>query len=364
MVDSGKELAEQLGLVPATVLTRCRTVNGTGRVTRHTVTVNADWTVTTGHDIDSERVAAALGGRLSCLDLVDHSVPAARYWLRGQLRDGPPAIASDDGKSWHPADPSSCCPRTGFPDPAKAADHVRSERHARALHSAPTGQLSAFVRHWSPLLEQLSPPPRTRRDRRLWDCGLTPRDTRGIEAELSATDPLPVELHLAILAQRPDLTWLKSAMTATNHHMPVATWLVWESRQWEKLALPTRLEWLTQPIPPRLALLLATAEASPQEMRQLAASQNRTVAWAATQLATWAQVGLHPPIGDLIALAGSDRGLPAAPSRSAITRAREEFPSMNAHPDEAVALALAKHGYAQAAATALAQAGNHAPQAH
>ena len=53
------------------------------------------------------------------------------------------------------------------------------------------------------------------------------------------------------------------------------------------------------------------------------------------------------------ALTAKDRGLLTAPSRAAITRARASFPSVRRHSDIIIALALAQHGYAKAAAAAL-----------
>jgi hypothetical protein len=55
---------------PLTLKVRCWTSRSSkAPVTRHPVTIHPDWSVTTPHDLESERVAAAFGGYLSCLDL-------------------------------------------------------------------------------------------------------------------------------------------------------------------------------------------------------------------------------------------------------------------------------------------------------
>ena len=62
---------------PLVIKVPCRTSAEPGaRAKVHAITLEADGSVTTPHDLDNERIAAALGGYLSCLDLVDKAVPA------------------------------------------------------------------------------------------------------------------------------------------------------------------------------------------------------------------------------------------------------------------------------------------------
>ena len=355
MSGCGEDQLVQLGLLPATVVLTCRTSEG--RATRHPVTIGTDWTVDTGHDIESERLAAALGGRLSCLDLidnVDYTLPAARQWLLANLRIGHPGITSGDGRRWRPVRAARCCPRSGFADPAKASEHVRSQRHIGTQLGAPPRHLAAVIRHWSPLLAQNAPPPTDHRYCYLWECGLTPDHIHNVERELQADEPLPLELHLALMAAQPDLTWFSEAIAAHREAPSAAVWIAWESARWEQIALPERLEWLSQPIPPRLALVLGAAGMRAQDVHRLAEAQACTLTRAANQLVSWVETGLQPSIDDLIAL-DHDRGLLPAPSRAAVTRARAGFPSLRRHSDLTIALALARHGYAKAAAAALEQ---------
>ena len=47
----------------------------------HLAVVHSDWTVTTSHDLESEKIARALGGWSSCLHFVETTVPAYRHVL-------------------------------------------------------------------------------------------------------------------------------------------------------------------------------------------------------------------------------------------------------------------------------------------
>jgi hypothetical protein len=57
----------------------CRTsaVDG-AEAARHAVTIDHDWRVDVPHDLEGERVAAAFGGYLSCISLVDQQCRSAR----------------------------------------------------------------------------------------------------------------------------------------------------------------------------------------------------------------------------------------------------------------------------------------------
>lgn len=61
--------------------TRCFVDASHRRPRTHPIVLHPDWSVDTGHDLESERIAVAFGGYLSCLDLVDKVVPAARTYL-------------------------------------------------------------------------------------------------------------------------------------------------------------------------------------------------------------------------------------------------------------------------------------------
>ena len=79
------------------------------------------------HDLDQERILAALGGYLSCLELVDTVAPAFFDWYRAQVREVPrPIRAKQPAGPWRAAKRAACCPARGFDEPQEAAEHARS----------------------------------------------------------------------------------------------------------------------------------------------------------------------------------------------------------------------------------------------
>ena len=62
------------GGAPLEVVVRCRTSPTAEDARTHPVTIHPDWSVTTPHDLDAERVGMALGGYCSCVELVDVTI--------------------------------------------------------------------------------------------------------------------------------------------------------------------------------------------------------------------------------------------------------------------------------------------------
>ena len=128
-----------------TVRVPCRTTANPHIVPAlHEVRVLPDWTIEVPHDLDSERIAAAFGGHLSCLGVVDDAPAALRFWLAANLRVGPPLYAIRDGQ-WTVADRASCCRETRFPGAADAARHARSVPHAANRYGAEVDGLLALA---------------------------------------------------------------------------------------------------------------------------------------------------------------------------------------------------------------------------
>lgn len=75
------------GLAPApgggaiTVEVVCGALPSDDSTETHPVTIHADWSSTTVHDLEAERVVRALGGWCSCLHFVESIVPAFRHAL-------------------------------------------------------------------------------------------------------------------------------------------------------------------------------------------------------------------------------------------------------------------------------------------
>ena len=110
----------------------------------------------------------AEGPSPGCLRLAEATVPAAQHWLRLHLREEVPDLVTRTGLVWRPRQQTVCCPPSGFRDPVKAAEHVRSEAHIATVFGSPRSQLAVVLRQWSGHLQTMS-------SRRVtWKPGLTP----------------------------------------------------------------------------------------------------------------------------------------------------------------------------------------------
>lgn len=170
VVTNKGEAGRESDFLPCTVLTHCRSVPASMTYRRHPVTIHPDWSVETGHDLEIEKIAAALGGYSSCLLMAEATVPAAQHWLRLQLRQTLPALSTAAGMVWRPRQQSQCCPAGGFRDPGKAAEHVRSDAHTATVFGAPRAQLAVVLRQWSDRLQSTSAAHRSV----TWKVGLNP----------------------------------------------------------------------------------------------------------------------------------------------------------------------------------------------
>lgn len=81
-----------------TVAVECGARPPGGSADTHLATVHPDWTVTTPHDLEAERIAQALGGWSGCLHFVDAIVPALRHALT--LMHDPALLDRDADGNW------------------------------------------------------------------------------------------------------------------------------------------------------------------------------------------------------------------------------------------------------------------------
>lgn len=111
----------------------------------HDVRIEPDWTVRMPHDLDSERLAVAFGGLVSCVNLHDRVVPALRLWLCRVLRldVGPPFGVLQHG--WSVVDTQRCCGHRVFPTAVDAAVHAMSVPHVAAAWQADVDLLSTLA---------------------------------------------------------------------------------------------------------------------------------------------------------------------------------------------------------------------------
>ncbi len=360
-------------------------------VERHPVTITADWTVTTPHDIEGERIAAAFGGFVSCVDLVDTAVPAARVWTRRLMRTDLPELEfAGDADRWRVRDAAACCPRSGFRDAVNAAEHWRSPRHVAAASGAIGRQvtvLAAAVRRAHDRAGMLGIPADDQAAAAecclrgdldvawLWDAGIHPRVVHEIHAEVGVGSPMPARFYLGVAWNRPDLSWVAdtlagrddpqevamaeyaTAQDATREGMrpdSLATWLAWSAANWDTVHPRDRARWIDSGISRSLILALGEAGYDPDEVVAYARAVDRSPEWAARNLRSWVDAGFHPWPSDLVALVST--GIPAGivPPRAAVARLRARVDATDAvWSDTDFALVLAEYGTVMHAAVAL-----------
>jgi hypothetical protein len=293
----------------------CRTTRTARSTHRHPITVNADWTVTTPHNLELERIAVAMGGYLSCIDLVDHVFPALHDFLQRAARRAAPWLTRSDGGRWQvPVATASCgCSEFGFADVAEAADHWRSARHvanergvsARILDHLARAVLSAYDTSFTqpPLESGIKSAVRERRGIEcLWDAGLHPQMINAIrEAVWPDGPPLPVWFYLGVMSRRPRLDWIANTLRSVPDE-DIAVWLCWTDADLDRAHPAARTGWLQAGVPRVAITALADGAYTPIEVAQLSHATGRSIQAAAITLAAWHRAGCHPSPTDVALL--------------------------------------------------------------
>ncbi len=343
-------------LEPVTLTITCRTSPEPGaRGRRHPITLEADGSITTPHDLDSERLAVALGGYLTCVDLVDRTAPLLREWVGLQRRDAPLPIRSpDQGRRWHALQRGSCCPGGGFTDPCAAADHARGSRHLALSRGTDARRLQTLVKG-------VAVPDSGRRVGEPWDtlwaCGIHHDHIDRIDERLALGAPLEPMFYLAVVQQQPDLDWLREMVAAAGRAPRTAEWLAWTYGPSDRQDPAARVEWLRLAVPVRAIADLMGCGVEPAQIARLSGHWKVTNATAALLMQEWVRQGLLVPVEALMGPATAHLGYPPhPPGRESIARLRQAMPSSTREDllsDLELALALVEHGSVGSARAAL-----------
>ena len=305
------------------------------RPRKHAILLHPDWSVDTGHDLDSERLAVAFGGHLSCLDLADKVVPAVRSYVQRQLRRELPAIDLSVGGRWVPrVRVATCCAgSTSFGSAADAASHLRHPRHVAAEHGARTTAvlgLGKQVLQAHGCSDPVRPPdgasrlvgrqvPRLRDVHLLWEAGLTPDLVEHVHGVVSDGRVLEPHFYLGVLSQRPDLAWVRDT-AAQVPDRDVHSWLAWSQSPDDRTSPQLRADWLRLGVSRRDLTALSGTGYRPVDVHLLATSLSTSPTAAAAVLARWAEAECFPTAAELVAVARiSDVGLGAV-SRATVDR--------------------------------------------
>jgi hypothetical protein len=346
-----------------TVKIRCWTSTGSsGPTTRHEVTVHPDWSVTTPHDLESERVALAFGGYLSCLDLAERSLPAARRWLELQLRVGSAPIVFGRRLRWQVNPPQKCCANDGFDTATKAAEHLRDPQHLAVEFRAPRRQLTDLIKALTSAYDGAfaldSAEARSAGEvcsrgakdvTELWYAGMHPRRILEIHDAVGSPGRLPGRFYLGVMTRGTDLGWLVDTLQVAGQGSgdlelfddatpelaagriegaaePVAEWLAWTRGAVDVIHPERRGLWIALGVSRRIIVLLDQHAITPGEVELLAMGIGRDPDGAARQLAGWLEAGLRPPVTELVRLHESGLGpLWYVPSIAAVRRLRAEL---------------------------------------
>lgn len=301
----------------ATLQVTCFVDRARTRGSKHGVTINADWSVSTPHDLEAERTAAAFGAYVSCLDLVDAVVPAARTYLSRQLRRELPRLRREAGGHWAgPETVDQCRTRTSsFATAQAAAAHLRSSGHVAWEHGARRASAAylggkLLLRHGyeepaGPSASVLDLAGRCVRRAQeallLWEAGIAPEVVQAIYEETSPGRPLPVAFYLGVLTRRPDLRWVHDT-AAKVPEREVHEWLAWSETDADRRHPHLRGRWLELGVSGREIPVLSEARYAPGDVEELSRELVITPTAAAVMLATWVGARCAPAISDLIAV--------------------------------------------------------------
>jgi len=366
----------------------CRTSQSPHSKSRsHRVLITDDWNVEVPHDLEAERVAVALGGYLSCIPLVDKTVPALHEWLRRQARLDPPPLSFNEGlQTWRLSKSEDCCPSAGFNEAAAAAIHWRSIPHIATSIGAPSRQLGSLVAASRAAHEPAGTlvPEQQHIDRAasaclrgvpavawLWDAGIHPCLVWQVHTDVRSASPLSARFYLGAICNHVDVDWLALTLTGRDldssapdaavadegrsmHPEPLSSWLAWTAAPWDVADPSARAQWLDAGVNRSTILLLGGARYRPEEVTDLARLLGRTVDGTARIIASWVQAGARPSTASLAALRNLGHPTLQAPSGAALDRLRRmRGPERPAFTRTQLALLLAEHGTAPDAIAAM-----------
>lgn len=216
----------------------CRTSPTANSGTRHTVVIHDDWSVTTPHDLEAERIAKAFGGYTSCVELAERTIPRLRESLTRVARRARPTLRQDKRRGWRVPthEMVDCCRNHAYDSVRSVVEHLRSPTHLASEFGLPLWQVDTIVREVSercrPELGSTSPNARYVRETEgleyLWQAGIHPDYVPQLAAYASAVvEPLPTRYFEGIVysGNRPE--WINGVLEY-RPDPDTAAWLAWQ----------------------------------------------------------------------------------------------------------------------------------------
>jgi len=329
----------------------------------HEVVIHPDWSVATPHDLAAERIAVALGGHLSCLDLVDRALPAARSWVGLSARREVPAAKLDGRRRiWRPRWRAvGCCEPKGYRDIGGLGEHLRGMSHLAARFDADLGQVAllvgacraAHMRGSELVLPREAAAEAARCCTRftadvseLWRGGVHPDLVVAAHRSLGECGPQPMNYYLSVATRQPDIDWLARAVSSSADAGTCSD---------PSGALPAALAgWSVTRLPQWMVVELREAGYTAQDIQRMAGQLRRSTDGVGRTLLAWVHAGCRPSVDDLLVL--EERGVPSVRTVSgpALRRLRDQAGTAADAPDDTeLGLLLASAGTVPDAVAAL-----------
>ncbi|MDQ3715852.1 MAG: hypothetical protein M3381_07510 [Actinomycetota bacterium] len=295
----------------------CRTARTGDSLGKHEVWIEADWSVSTPHELALERIAMAMGGYLSCVDLADREVPALRELVQLHARRVFPQFTRNEVGRWtlRVLAPGCQCRPTGFRSATEAAEHARDPAHLARLYGVPPRELQRRLRviedvhrtrfHVPPIAPEAE---RAVREHDgvslLWAAGVHPESVAAVHELLwPGGPPMPVWFYLGAVTHRRDMAWVAQTLAAVPDE-DVAVWLCWTETELDRTQPNARAAWLRAGVPRKAIATLADGAYSPIDVARLMARTRRSLCSAAATLAAWHRAGCHPSLDDIALIDG------------------------------------------------------------
>ena len=318
----------------------------------------------TPHDIGLERIAAAMGGFLSCVDLVDREVPALRELVQLRARRVLPQIVRNVAGRWslRTLAPDCRCAPFAYGCAAEAAGHARDAYHVARLHQSCPRRLKRLLGAVEDAYGTgFYTPPRDAWDAsgavrerdgvaQLWDAGVHPQLVARLHERLwPGGSPMPVWFYLGATSRQPNLIWLAATLAVVPDE-DVAVWACWPEAELDRTHPSARAAWLLAGVPRKAIIGLVNGAYTPAEVARLALLTGRSIPAAACALAAWYRAGCRPSPEDIVLLDELDVSPWYEPSVGAVDWLHDRVGTARTRPSRtAVGLMLAVCGTRSAA---------------
>lgn len=287
---------------------------------KHTVSIHygADWAVETPHDLQAERIAAALGGYCACLDLIDKTIPAIRANMDHLTRRAEVTMAKNRRGQIHILRGETtrhCCTGWSFDSVAEASWHLRSAHHISNYNDAPLWQiekvLKALERKIKPRFEDYNDVeerlPKQQRVSQLWGVGIHPKTAREYLALVPAvTEPLPLDYFIGVAYSGLNKDWLRE-VAAARPNAETATWLAWVPDLTRHAGIPEWKTWLKYGLSTNDTEIALIERITSEVVNATAHATGWQPSRAAAALTAWAKAGCSPTIEHIQLLARNGR---------------------------------------------------------